>query len=136
MLKIQTFGGKDLLASETFLAVGLGETVIYIGEKDPLCLVLDFAINKDEKEDRLEWNTINPKTLKVTLTNWNSVLGTSLVEPAAVGTYFNHQLFVMFAISKCGNDNQIREVTLSLYLGDEVKSSLARGLPHSGEVEG
>ena len=119
-MKIET-GGKDLLESETFIALGKGETVITIGEgNEELRFVFDFVKGKKD-EKPLEWNVVDTKSLKLTLTNWDNPLGTTLVGPVQVGTFRNRQLFILFYVEKAGKAGDLREVTVSLYLGEEVQ---------------
>ena len=96
-MKIET-GGKELLESETFIALGLGETVITIGEgNEELRFVFDFV--KGEKGDKpIILNVVDTKSLKLTLTNWDNPLGTTLVGPVEVGTFKNRQLFILFYV--------------------------------------
>ena len=120
-MKIKT-GGMDLLESETFLAVGDGETVITIREgPDLLCFILNFVEGEGEKKMALHFEGAGKNSLKVNLINWSNPLGTTLNEPVEVGTYLKRQLFMLFNISKAGTAGQLREVTFSLYLGEEVQ---------------
>ena len=121
-MKIET-GDTELLRTETFLAIGLGETVITIDDgPESLRFILDFVASEENKETpAINWETIDGKTAKVTLVNWNNPLGTTLVKPVQVGTYSKRQLSVLFFISKAGGEGEIREVTFSLYLGKEVQ---------------
>ena len=70
--------GKDLLESETFVAVGLGETVVTIGAgQEMLSFVFDFVQDEDKPEGKIsiKWAVVDSKTLRVTLQNWNNSLG-------------------------------------------------------------
>ena len=120
-MKIKT-GGMDLLESETFLAIADGETVIAIGEDpDWLHFVLKFVEVKGKKEATLEYKAVEGHTLNVTLINWNSPLGITIFEPCEVGTYCKRRLFMLFNIRRAGEEGHFREVTFSLYLGEEVQ---------------
>ena len=120
-MKIKT-GGMDLLESETFLAVGDGETVITIREgPDLLCFILNFVEVEGEKKMDLIFEAVGNNTLKVNLINWSNPLGITLSEPVEVGTYLKRKLFMLFNISKAGERGHLREVTFSLYLGEEVQ---------------
>ena len=80
-MKIKT-GGMDLLESETFLAVGDGETVITIREDlDLLSFILNFVEAEGEKKMAVNFETVGKNTLKVNLTNWSSPFGTTFIEP-------------------------------------------------------
>ena len=72
-----TSGGKELLRTETFLALGLGETVIAIDNgAESLRFILDFVVNKDSKDDAsISISAVNNKTLKATLVNWKQFFG-------------------------------------------------------------
>lgn len=117
-MKITT-GDKELLESASFLITDLGETVISVGDQDPLRFVLNFVEDADGKLDLVS-EAVDNKTLRITLTNWNNPLGTTLVEPVEIGSYQNRRLFVTFFICKAGNEGQNRAVTFSLYLGEKV----------------
>ena len=120
-MEIKT-GGMDLLESETFLAVGDGETVITIREDpDVLRFILNFVEAEGEKKMGLNFEAVDKKTLKVNLTNWSNPLGTTFIEPIEVGTYRKRRLFMLVNISKAGERVYLREVTFSLYLGKEVQ---------------
>ena len=117
-MKIKT-GGKELLESKTFLDLGHGETVVTIGD-GPGALNFIFDFVKGEKE-AIAWKPVDKQSLKVTLTNWDNPLGTTLVNPLEVGTFKNRQLFILFYVKKAGSKGGLREVTVSLYLGEEVQ---------------
>lgn len=114
-----TIGQKELLESTSFLATGLGETVITVGEQEPLRFILNFVEDADGKV-AIKWEVVDNKTLRITLNNWSNPLGTTLGEPAEVGTYQNRRLFIMFVVCKAGDEGQNRTVTFSLYLGEKV----------------
>ena len=120
-MKIKT-GGMDLLESETFLAVGDGETVITIREDlDLLSFILNFVEAEGEKKMTVNFEAVGKNTLKVNLTNWSTPFGTTFIEPVEVGTYHKRRLFILVNISKAGGRGHLREVTFSLYLGEEVQ---------------
>ena len=119
-MEIKT-GGKDLLTSETFFAIGLGETTITFNEHETLCFIFNFIEDEDEKKRDVKASVVDNKTLKMDLTNWNSALALAVTEPVEVGTYRNRRLFIVFRVSKAAKEGQLREVTLSLYLGEKVQ---------------
>ena len=115
------YQNRELFESKTFLAIGLGETNITIGnEPESLNFILDF-IQEDSKEQKLEILPVDNRTLKFKLTNWNNVLGTSLLEPIEVGRIGQRKFFILFSVKKAGNQGQVREVTFSAYLGEEIQ---------------
>ena len=59
--------------------------------------------------------------MKLTLTNWDNPLGTTLGEPVEVGILKNRKLFILFYIEKAGKAGHLRAITFSLYLGEEVQ---------------
>lgn len=119
--KIQT-GGMELIASETFIAIGLGETILEIGDgSDMLRFILTFVESESEKEPRVKFGPVDSRTMNVILTNWNYPLGTTLIKPIELSTYRKRKLFILFSVSKSGKEGQIREVVISLYLGEEVQ---------------
>ena len=92
-MKIQT-GGMELLESSAFLALGLGETVIEVGkDKETLKFILNFTEAKGAPKLGMKSEATDKKTLKLTLTNWDNPLGTTLIEPLEVGTYEMRRLF-------------------------------------------
>ena len=116
-----TTGDKELLLTETFLALSLGETVIVIDDgPKSIKFILNF-VETDDAKSNMDFETVNATTLKVTLTNWNSPLGATLIEPVEVGTHEGRQLFLLFTVRKAGQKGQLREVTFSLYLGEAVQ---------------
>ena len=115
-MKITT-GEKELLESTSFLTTGLGETVITVGDQEPLRFLLNFVEDSDGKVE-MNWKKVDDQTLRITLKNWNNPLGITLAEPVEVGTYQNRPLFILFFISKAGVEGQNRAVTFSLYLGE------------------
>ena len=121
-MKIKT-GGKELFKTETFLAVGLGETEVAITDgPEALHFVFNFVETEGEKEAMsIDGETIDGHTLRLTLTNWNNPLGTTLIEPVEIGTYSGRKLFALFFVQKAGAKGQLRLVNLSLYLGAEVQ---------------
>jgi hypothetical protein len=132
MIKIQT-GGMTLLESTTFLAVGLGETRIKItSETESLTFVLFFAERKADPlapvpqfQPEIKWEAVNPNELRIELTNWVQTFPATLLQPVRVGTFSKRQLYVLFAIAKLGSQNEIRQVTFSTYLGEEVPDGQA-----------
>ena len=120
-MKIKT-GGMDLLESETFLAFGTGETVIEVKEgQECLRFILNFVEVAGEKAISLNYEAVGDNTLKIILTNWSNSLSATLMEPVEIGTYEKRRLFMLFRISKSGQKVDSREVTFSLYLGEEVQ---------------
>ena len=115
--------GKDLLDSKSFLALGLGETIVSLGKgSETLRFILDFIEDKDkDKEQGIEWVVVNDKTLRIKLTNWSNTLGTTLTKPVEVGTFQHRKLFLILFVKKAGDKGQIRLVTFSAYLGEEVQ---------------
>ena len=117
-MKITT-GQKELLESASFLATGLGETVITVGEQEPLRFLLNFVEDAGGKVE-MKWEAVDDKTLRITLNNWSNPLGTTFREPIEVGSYQNRRLFIMLFICKAGDEGQNRAVTFSVYLGEKV----------------
>ena len=120
-----TTGDKELLLTETFVALGLGETAIVIdddsgGRPKSIQFILNF-VETDDAKGNIDWEIVNATTLKVTLANWNSPLGATLMAPVEVGIHEGRQLFLLFTIRKTGEKGQLREVTFSLYLGKAVQ---------------
>jgi hypothetical protein len=120
VISIRT-GGKDVVDSKTFISLGLGETSITLGQGgEALNFVFDF-IAVEGSDQKINVEKSSDKSLRIILTNWNSSLGTTLIEPIHVGTFSNRKLYLLFAISKIGQKGELREVTFTAYVGDEVK---------------
>ena len=120
MMKLR-FGDKDLLDSKTFLALDLGEAELTLGEgAEALKLILEFVEEQGKKEE-LTLIPIDNKALRIRLTNWNNVLGTTLVTPLEIGTFNKRKLYIMVFVQKAGSTGQVREVTFCAYLGEAVQ---------------
>ena len=114
-----TTGGMELLDTVTFLAIGLGETVVTLSEPDPLRCVLDF-VEDTGKKTVMQTQSVDHNTLRMTLRNWNNSLGATLLQPLEVGVYGDRKLFALLHIAKAGKTGEKRLVTFSLYLGEKV----------------
>lgn len=113
---------KNLILYETevFLTMSTGETRIEIDyEGDTLILILNF-INDSSKKLELVYTKIEDETLKADLTNWNDPFGTTITEPIT-GTISdkNKTFYLQYSIRKIGNEGEVREVTVSLYIEKE-----------------
>ena len=118
-MKITT-GGLELFKTTTFLASGLGETVVVVDDDpEPVRFVLDFVEDADGSIG-IETKKEGAKTLRITLNNWSNPVGTTFLEPVDVGVYNKRLLFLLFSVHKVGNTGQVRAVTFSLYLGEKV----------------
>ena len=120
MISIQT-DGKDLLESKVFMAVGLGETRVSLGSGvETLCFIFDFyQDDKEQKQQTVEFEGINEKTLRLKLTNWNSPFGATWTELVQVGNFKGRKLYLLPYIKKAGSSGQFREVLVCFYLGEE-----------------
>ena len=121
-MRIKT-ADKELLESETFLALGLGKTVVEFDEGDgAIQLIFNFSEDKSSKQATAEWNAVDSTTLNILLTNWNSPTGLTLTEPVEIGTYRGRQLFMVFSVVRISTPDPLRKVSLFLYLGEEVQN--------------
>lgn len=114
----------ELYDSATFLTLGLGETEVVFGDEaqgETITVILDF-IDDGGNSPVVSWETINNNKVKGVLTNWNSSLATTLAEPFTGGTLFNRDLVFNFSVSRIGKDSEARQVTFSVYLGQEVNN--------------
>ena len=115
------YNDKELLDSMTFMSFGNGETEIEFGEgKEKLKVILDFIDEEEPKEQKLQFVVIDQHTLKIMLTNWNNVLGTTFNEAVKIGSFRKRELFLILNVKKAGQKAAFREVTFSLYVGQEV----------------
>lgn len=115
------FGDKELLESQTFLSIGLGETKVSLGrEAETLNFILDF-VQEEGKGQKFEVQPVDNQTLKLRLINWDNALGTTLTQPIEVGRFNRRKLYLLIYVKKAGSQGQIREVTFSAYLGEEAK---------------
>jgi len=120
MIKLRV-GDKDLLDSKTFLTLSLGETELTLGEgAEAIKLILDFVEEQGKKEE-LTLIPVDNKTLRIRLTNWSNVLGTTVVTPVEIGVFNRRKLYFMVFVKKAGSTGQVREVTFCAYLGEAVQ---------------
>ena len=122
---------KELVFAKTFMISELGTTRVEIpddGDGPPLLLELVFS-ETDDGEQKLNGQVVDKHTMKLELDNWNNVLGTTLSELIKVGTYRKkdatgvartRQLFFLLGARKIGSKGQIREINLSIYIGEEA----------------
>ena len=119
MIKIK-YKDKDLYDSKSFVVLGLGETSITLTEgAEELVFIFDFIRDKAEKEFTLAYESIDSKTLKIKLTNWETHSGSTLHDPVQVGQFLNRKLYTIFNVVKIGS-KEMKQVTVSFYLGDRV----------------
>lgn len=119
-----TLQDKELIDSQTFLAFGLGETRISLTrDTEAVTFILNFIQEEGEgaKQEKITLESSDVGTLKINLSNWNNTLGTTLISPLEVGTFQHRKLYILFFIKKAGSQGQVREVTFSIYLGEEVQ---------------
>ena len=117
-----TTQNKKLFDSQSFLALGLGETRIRLGsEPESVDFILDFKDNKEESTEKITFDPIDNKTLRIVLTNWNNPIGATLNKEVEVGTLNKRRLYILFYIKKAGTKGDLREVTFSAYLGEEIQ---------------
>lgn len=117
-------GGFTVIESTTFLAYGLGETEVCLGNPGPeqLRFLLNFKNDDEKKEPVLGFEPIDDHTVRIQLTNWNNSLGMTLTEPQRIGSYNGHELLLAFAITKIGAKTETRHITLTFYGGEVVKN--------------
>ena len=80
----------ELYDTATFLTLGAGETEVEFGDEsqgEVISVILVFADSEDKKP-KIAWESINDNKIKAFLTNWNSSLAVTLVEPFTGGTLF------------------------------------------------
>ena len=114
----------ELYDTATFLTLGNGETEIEFGDEaegEVIAVIFDFVDN-DGDTPAIEWERINNNKLKGVFTNWKSSLAVTLTEPFTGGTLFNRELVFNFSVSKIGKESDTRQVTFSVYLGQEVNN--------------
>ncbi len=109
-----------MIESTTFLAYGLGEAEVCLGNPGPeqLRFLLNFKTDADKKEPALGYEKVDDHTMRIQLTNWNNSLGITITEPQAVGTYNNHKLLLAFAVTKIGSKGETRQITLTFYVDE------------------
>ena len=122
---------KELVFAKTFMISELGTTRVEIPDDDdgpPLLLELVFS-ETDDGEQKLNGQVVDTHTMRLELNNWSNVLGTTLSELTEVGTYSKkdasgvprtRQLFFLMGVRKVGSKGQIREINLSMYIGEEA----------------
>ena len=114
-------GDKELYDSSTFLVFGDQEATVTFGEgEEQLGLILSF-LSSDGDEQSQDLGLVDEKTLKISFTNWDNPFGTTLTEPLKVGNIFGRQVYLIYVINKIGEKSPVRQVTLNVYLGEEVQ---------------
>ena len=109
-----------VLASETFIALGLGESTITVGAgAEAVTFVLDF-VNETGRETNIEFHEIDESSLRIRVVNLTTPISGTLIEPVHVGTFGGKELFVLLTIHKVGGKGELRQVTFTAYLGREV----------------
>ncbi len=120
MIEVST-GGKEVLESKTFIALGLGETTIVVGQDaEEIRFILDFSV-VEGSEQKINSKVIDDKSLRLELINFSSPFGTTFVDPLHVGTFKGRKLYLMINVAKIGEKGELRQVTLTTYLGEEVR---------------
>ncbi|MDF1764061.1 MAG: hypothetical protein P1U57_11680 [Oleibacter sp.] len=112
----------ELYDSETFLAFGLGETQVEIGDENQgEVLIFTFNFISDDTQERsITWDQKSNTEVKANLINWNDVIGTTLIKPLRGGSLFNREMVLTFASRKIGSEGETREISLSVYIGKEL----------------
>lgn len=120
MLEIESLG-KTLFDSKSFIALGLGEThVDLIDENERIRITFLFESKKDS-DQTVDYKIIDENTLLITLVNWNSSIATTINGSLNIGSLSNRTLFLIYCVKKIGTKGELREITVSTYLGDEVQ---------------
>lgn len=110
-----------LLESVNFIALGLGETVLVLGDlPEQLTFVLNFTHHDFKKEPSFSANQRNSKTLVLNFENWDHQLGIGLKDSLELGTFKGRKLFLAIVIRKMGPNTEHRLITASFYLGEVV----------------
>jgi len=117
-------GGFTVIESTTFLAYGLGETEVCLGDLGPeqLRFLLNFKIDNEKKDPAFGLEPIDDHAVRIQLTNWNNSLGMTLTAPQKIGSYKGRELLLAFAVAKIGDKAETRQITLTFYGGEVVKN--------------
>jgi hypothetical protein len=117
-----TYGDQTLLETSTFIVPGLGMTKVVLGGgTESLTFLLNFETIAD-KPLNLHSKPVDNRTLSLTFTNWDNVLGTGLLQALQVGSFNNRKLYLLIFVRKIGGKGDQKLVTLSFYTGEEVPS--------------
>lgn len=82
---------------------------------------LVFRDDIENKEQRIEFNSISSHELEIILVNFNNSLGSGNTAPLEVGTLNNRRLFLNFRVYIL-NLKTNKTIHYCWYLGEEVKN--------------
>jgi hypothetical protein len=111
---------KELWDSVTFIAPDVGETAVHLEHSEErLTLIFDFLRKEGEKQE-LHMVIPSPEVLRIECTNWDEPFPVTLKALAEVGDLGGRKLFLIFSITKLGSTGQLRQVHVSIYLGERM----------------
>lgn len=119
MLPINT-NDLDILESFTFLVPDHGKTsirLVHAGEE--LTFEIFFVTSKEE-DSELSFAPSDHLTMRITFKNWGGPFATSTVKPVHVGSIGGRELSLLIAVTRLGDNSEIRSVIFTAYLGGEV----------------
>lgn len=84
-----------------------------------LKIIISFKLDKELKEQKMDFNAINNNELEIILTNFNNSLGTANFEPLPLAKMNNHQVYLNLMIYAL-NESSNKTVHYTWYLREEV----------------
>lgn len=81
--------------------------------------IISFKTEPKEKDQRLDFNSINDQTMELILVNFNDTIGAGTTAPVHLGHIGNKKLFLNFRITAMGGSKS-KMFHFTWYLGEEV----------------
>ena len=116
-----TTNGLDVLESFNFLVPDQGTSSVRLEHAgETLNFDLVFTSPTDEPPT-LSFTPTDPLTMRVTFKNWgDGPFPTTTKEPVHVGSIGGRKLSLLIAVSRLGDNSELRNVIFTAYLGSEV----------------
>ncbi|MFY0643174.1 MAG: hypothetical protein JXR19_01770 [Bacteroidia bacterium] len=112
-------GPNNLIWSKHFVTSHEGRTLFQIeNDEQDLQLIFEFISDNVNKETRESGEDINEQTALIKFTNYHEPRHTTA--PWEIGSIYNRKLLMTYMIAPL-YDSSLFSVTVSLYLGEEVK---------------
>jgi hypothetical protein len=112
-----SIGEKELLASETFIALTNNETVVRLKHQgEQLSLVLVFEDSPDGKDAQTAFETISKQALRIRMKDFKNPLGAFVKSPLEIGTIGGRRLWLVYFVAHLQGAD-LKRVTLTFYVG-------------------
>jgi hypothetical protein len=118
LLKVK-YGDKELWETVTFIAPALGEFEIALScPEETISLIFEFLREKDTPQS-IQYATEATDRLRIRCANWDDPTPITVKELLEAGEFAGRRLFLIFSSTKLGSFGEIRQVHLSVYLGEK-----------------